>query len=151
MNDEEWYFAYGSNLLVARMEERTGPLREVHRARLAGYRFAFNKQRNHGQIYANIVPDDASEVWGVVYRCNAAALGKLDKAEGVSNGDYERMAVTVVLDSGERVAAIAYVACEDSVCEPSRPSRDYFEKIVTGAHHHKLPDAHIRMIEDLAS
>ena len=151
MNGDEWYFAYGSNLLVVRMEERTGPIREVHRARLVGYRFAFNKQRGHGDIYANIVPDDASEVWGVVYRCNAAALGKLDKAEGVSNGDYERMAVSVELDSGETVPAVAYVACEKSICEPGMPSRVYLDMIVSGAHYHKLPPAHIQMIEDLAS
>ena len=41
--DDCWYFAYGSNLDVDRMQFRTGPMREARRVRLDGYRFAFNK------------------------------------------------------------------------------------------------------------
>lgn len=66
---EHWYFAYGSNLSTAQMEERTGPITRVKRDRLRGYRIAFNKRSGDGTGKANIVPDARGIVWGVVYRC----------------------------------------------------------------------------------
>ena len=63
MNKDQWYFAYGSNLFINQKERRTGRIRQAVRCRLPGFRFAFNKRGNGGQVYANIVPDDAAEVW----------------------------------------------------------------------------------------
>jgi gamma-glutamylcyclotransferase len=134
MNCDQWYFAYGSNLLVDQKEKRTGRVRQPVRSRLKGYRFAFNKRGDIGQIYANIVPDDNAEVWGVAYLCNPEAIRSMDRYEGVASGHYERIQVVVEKDMGETAQAITYVAGEDffwsamagltesfaSVCEPFR-------------------------------
>jgi gamma-glutamylcyclotransferase len=117
---------------------------------LKGYRFAFNKRGGSGQIYANIVPDESAEVWGVVYLCNPEAIRSMDEYEGVASGHYERIQVAVEKDTGETAQAITYVAGEDFVCEPGKPSDEYLDKIVSGARHHALPEEYVRMIEDLA-
>jgi gamma-glutamylcyclotransferase (GGCT)/AIG2-like uncharacterized protein YtfP len=151
MTCDQWYFAYGSNLFVDQKEERTGRIRRAVRCRLKGYRFAFNKKGSKGHVYANIVPDAQAEVWGVVYLCSPEALADMDRYEGVANGHYEQITVTVEKDSDESVQAITYVAGQDFVCEPSRPSEDYLDRIVSGARHHGLPQAYIELIEALAS
>ena len=51
-----WYFAYGSNMSRDRKEKRTGLIRSARKARLPGYRLAFNKDNHSGGAYANIVP-----------------------------------------------------------------------------------------------
>jgi gamma-glutamylcyclotransferase (GGCT)/AIG2-like uncharacterized protein YtfP len=150
MNGDQWYFAYGSNLLVDQKEKRTGRIRQAVRSRLKGYRFAFNKRGGSGQIYANIVPDDAAEVSGVVYLCNPEAIRRMDQYEGVASGHYERIQVVVEKDTGETAQAITYVAGEDFVCEPGKPTDEYLGKIVSGARHHALPEEYVKMIEALA-
>lgn len=150
MSGDRWYFAYGSNLCIDQKEKRTGRIRKAVRCRLRGYRFAFTKRGSGGQVYANIVPDETSELWGVIYLCNPKAIQDMDRYEGVANGHYEQIAVMVEDDLGEAVEAITYVACKDSVCDPGRPSAAYLLKIVSGARHHCLPDEHITMIEGLA-
>lgn len=149
MTGDQWYFAYGSNLFVDQKEERTGRIRRAVRCRLAGFRFAFNKRGNCGQVYANIVPDEPAEVWGVVYLCNPQAIRDMDRYEGVSSGHYERIPVTVEGETGEKIEAITYVAGDDFICEPGKPSDVYLGKIVTGARHHSLPSKYFEMIEAL--
>lgn len=151
MDEDQWYFAYGSNLFIEQKVDRTGPIRKAVRCRLPGFRFAFNKRGNGGQIYANIVPDKNAEVWGVVYLCNPTAIQKMDRREGVANGDYEQKLVTVEKDSGEKVEAITYIAGEDFVCKPGKPTSDYLLKIIAGARHHSLPEEYIVEIEILGN
>jgi AIG2-like family len=74
----------------------------------------------------------------------------MDGYEGVASGHYERIQVVVEKDTGETAQAITYIAGEDFVCEPGKPSDEYLGKIVSGARHHALPEEYIRMIEDLA-
>lgn len=131
MNGDQWYFAYGSNLFVDQKEKRTGRIRQEFRSRLVGYRFAFNKRGGSGQVYANIVPDGSAETWGVVYLCNPEAIRGMDRYEGVSSGHYERIHVKVEQVSGELVEAITYIAGEDYVCDPGKPSDEYLGKIIS--------------------
>lgn len=150
MNRDQWYFAYGSNLFIDQKEKRTGRIRQADRCRLPGFRFEFNKRGDGGQVYANIVPDDSSEVWGVAYLCNPKAIEKMDRFEGVASGNYERIPVTVESRLGEKVEAITYVAGEDFVCKSGKPSPEYLHKIVFGARHHSLPEEYVAQIEKMA-
>ena len=148
---DQWYFAYGSNLFIDQKEERTGRIRQAMRCHLPGFRFAFNKQGNGGQIYANIVQDKASEVWGVCYLCDPEAIQKMDRFEGVAGGHYEQISVAVENDAGEVLDALTYLAGEEFVCEPGMPSAKYLNTIISGARHHALPDGYIAQIERLAT
>ena len=90
MNDDQWYFAYGSNLDIDQKQARTKGIRQAVRCRLRGYRLACNKRGRNGDVYANIVPDAAAEVWGVIYLCCPDALLKMDRCEGVESRCLDR-------------------------------------------------------------
>lgn len=151
MNNDVWYFAYGSNLWIDQKERRTSAIRTgVDRpriARLANYRFAFNKRGGKGRVYANIMACPGEEVIGVVYRCKPSTLETMSEYEG----GYERMAVTVVIEDGSSVEAITYVAMEKNVGGDARPSDEYLTRIITGAAQHGLPQDYLDKITLLAS
>jgi len=143
---KEWYFAYGSNLCVEQMARRTGPIGVGENgpriARLAGYRLAFNMRGDDGSLYANIArPGDG--VIGVLYRCDEAALARLDAYEQ----GYDRLAVRVTLEGGEPRAAMAYVARPEHTADEGAPTAAYLGIILRGARRHGLPDAYVRSIE----
>jgi len=142
-----WYFAYGSNLSVARKVVRTGAISQAIPSRLHGYRLAFNKEAPGGRAYANVIPDPSGEVWGVVYLCNHPAMMELDRYEGVATGHYERLPVEVATRSGERMQAVAYVAGAAFVVDGAKPADEYLRLILDGARHHGLPEDYIRSIE----
>jgi gamma-glutamylcyclotransferase (GGCT)/AIG2-like uncharacterized protein YtfP len=148
---DQWYFAYGSNLSAEQKERRTGTIREARRACLDGYRIAFNKRGSDGTGKANIVPDRAGVVWGVVYRCSPVALDEMDTHEGVRGGHYHRTRVRVRLDLGDEIGAITYVAGDSFVDESLIPGDEYRKTILRGARHHELPDAYIKEIERAAN
>jgi gamma-glutamylcyclotransferase len=144
MSGDCWYFAYGSNLLKKQMQNRVGEMREPQVCRLADYRFAFNKRKGNGPIYANIVKQPGSTVWGVIYRCSEQAMRKLDQYEGI--GHYHRQPVDVVDCSGATIRAVAYVANDDCICPDGKPSDEYLHRIITGAKEHGLPADYVAAI-----
>ncbi len=90
MPNDLWYFAYGSNLDLARKQGRTGAIREAHLATLSGYRLAFNKKGSHGEVYANLMADPTEETIGVIYRCSSETLDALDRLRCTTRGHYCR-------------------------------------------------------------
>jgi gamma-glutamylcyclotransferase len=146
---DPWYFAYGSNLHRAQLIERCGQLSASDEppriVRLPNYRLVFNLDGGDGEVYANITtPGDG--VLGVIYRCNAAALAKLD----VYETGYDRHEVTVADEHGSLLSAIVYIAQPASVTAARRPPADYLQIILSGAREHGLPAEYIRQIEQLA-
>ena len=130
--DDQWYFAYGSNLSTDQKERRTGTIRKAIRARLDGYRIAFNKRHGDGSGKANIVRDVPRTVWGVVYRCTPAALCEMDMHEGVAGGHYRRRYVRVRCDPGDDLQAVTYVAGESFLDDSLVPTVDYLQTILRG-------------------
>ena len=126
MNDDTWYFAYGSNLNISRKEQRTGRVRESQIARLEGYRLAFNKRGSNGEVYANLMEAPTEEVLGVVYRCSEQAIQELDVFEGVAGGHYRRCTLEVELvGSDQRIEAQVYLAEPPFICDEATPSDEY--------------------------
>jgi gamma-glutamylcyclotransferase (GGCT)/AIG2-like uncharacterized protein YtfP len=148
--NNHWYFAYGSNLDMGQKECRTGIIREARRARLDGYRIAFNKRGSDETGKANIIPDASRVVWGVVYLCNPTALNEMDKHEGVRGGHYYRKNVRVECDSGELLEAVTYVAGEAFLQSSLARKPDYLQMIIHGARTHGLPQHYIHEIEGAA-
>jgi cation transport regulator ChaC len=147
MPNDLWYFAYGSNMDLARKQGRTGAIRESHLATLSGYRLAFNKMGSDGVVYANLFADPTEETLGVIYRCTSETLNTLDGYEGASSGHYQRTEVQVRRLDGQIVSAIAYVARPEVVVSESRPSDEYFGYIRRGTEAHRFPTNAIRAIE----
>ena len=78
-------FAYGSNLTLARIEERVGAVAIVSVGKLERHALRFHKIGRDGSgkadAYATGRDDDA--VWGVVYELSTAAKRRLDRVEGL--------------------------------------------------------------------
>jgi len=82
-----WYFAYGSNMHTATFSGRRGirPARALA-ARATGWRLVLDKPPlvPVGEAFANIVPDAAAEVLGVLYEIGPADLEHVALTEASS-------------------------------------------------------------------
>ena len=147
---ETWYFAYGSNLWMDQMIERTGAIGHPEHAPriacLANHRLIFQHFEDERTAFANVVcPGDG--VFGMVYRCSTADLDRLDRHED----GYERQAITVTDSQGEVLTAVAYVVKTTQAARTGRPSAEYLERIVAGARQHGLPEPYIGAIVAIAA
>ena len=133
-----WYFAYGSNMNVARLLDGRLAQKGVTMGariggRLEGWELSFNKIRvaQKGSGAGNILVAPGKVVHGTLNAMPDAGLDVLDGWEGVAGGHYERRTLPVVrADTGETVDAIAYVAL--LVGEGLRPTREYLGHLLAG-------------------
>lgn len=151
---DAWYFAYGSNLWTDQMIARTGSIGQPDEpprvARLAGYRLVFQHFAPGEPAFANILEVGTREeagVLGVVYRCSAEQLAKLDAFEH----GYEHRAIEVVDLAGESLAAVAYIVRPADAVYIGRPSDEYLQRITTGARQHALPESYVAEIIAIAA
>src|ERR1041385_1713453 len=102
------YFAYGSNMPWAQMQQRCASARFIAIARLPEHRLAITrKSRRRLCGTADVVPETGSEVWGILYDIDAAHLTLLDHWHGA----YRREKFAVRLAADERsVDAWIYIA-----------------------------------------
>jgi gamma-glutamylcyclotransferase len=135
----KWYFAYGSNMNVARLLDGRLAQKGVAMGariggRLDGWQLAFNKiarSPNVGAGAGNIVVAPGKVVHGTLNALPDAGFDVLDVWEGVAGGHYERRTLPVVrADTGETVDAIVYVAL--LVGEGLKPTREYLGHLLAG-------------------
>lgn len=130
------YFAYGSNMLLSRLESRVDRLGEVKvygTHALVGYRLTFNCGfRKHS--YANIVKCGKEHcVEGVLYELNQEQIATLNKYENYPY-NYEQQFFT--LPDGN--IAFAYVSVSDFFTSNALPEIDYLNTLIQGALEHEL-------------
>lgn len=150
MTDEaSWYFAYGSNMERATFVVRRGMRpTAARRAYLDGHRVCFDLPVGPGERgVANLAPEAGARTWGVAYRLSHDACAFLDRTEGVDRGFYRRIAIEVVTDEGERVAAFAY--CGDRRDPSRKPSARYLGLLLAGARELALPDEYVAWLAAL--
>jgi gamma-glutamylcyclotransferase (GGCT)/AIG2-like uncharacterized protein YtfP len=149
-DNDQWYFAYGSNLSLDQKIARSGDIRSALSCFLRNYRLAFNKKSyKNDEVFANIIPATGEIVWGVAYLCNNEALRKMDICEGVAGGHYERFEVEVLTTDEDKLRAVTYVAGYEFLTDEKQPTADYLNKIISGAQQHKLPPDYIESIRQL--
>ncbi|MFH8086652.1 MAG: gamma-glutamylcyclotransferase family protein [Candidatus Aenigmatarchaeota archaeon] len=127
------YFAYGSNMNPERMRNRRVKFLKREHAILKGYKLVFNKisTKNPMEGYANIIEDDKEVVEGVLYEMKEDELKNLDEFEGYPN-HYTRKKVNVILENGQTVEAITYIAKPDKTREGLKPSKEYLKHLLKG-------------------
>jgi cation transport regulator ChaC len=132
--DRVWYFAYGSNMDVARMLTRNAPFTRRIKGRVGGHRLVFNKisGKYPGHGVANVIEEWGFDVVGVLYEVDRPGIEALDGHEGVRGGHYIRTEMMVQLDDGTAVNANVYVAHPDMVEEGLTPHEDYFYHLKQG-------------------
>ena len=77
------YFAYGSNLDLLQMKRRCPLSKLISKGMLPDYRLTFNRYASgwDGGV-ADVIQDEDSEVWGLIFEISDSDLVRLDHYEG---------------------------------------------------------------------
>jgi len=134
------YFAYGSNLSRARMQQRVPSAEATGSARLPGYRLTTDKAGRDGTGKVNLRVAADAAVWGVVWRIDFAEWPLLDAFER----GYERIHV-----QPEGTASPAQTYLSQQLTEDPVLAVDYKHFLVEGAREQRLPAAWIEELEAL--
>ena len=99
------YFAYGSNLDLAQMKIRCPSSELISKGSLSGYRLTFNRYSSGwGGGVADVIQDQDSKVWGLVFKLSNSDLKRLDSYEGCYNDQtslYERWKAVINTPKGQ--------------------------------------------------
>lgn len=128
-----FYFAYGSNMNPARVEQRRMQFESAVSGILHDFELAFNKRsvKYPGAASANVMNRPGARTEGVVYRLTEPAqIQMMDPYEGYPVR-YQRQALPIEIDSGS-VHAWVYIANADHVVEGLNPARWYLEHLLAG-------------------
>jgi gamma-glutamylcyclotransferase len=135
------YFAYGSNLLRARLVARVSIIEDCGVRTLPGRQLHFHKRGRDGSGKCNIADCNDSLVYGVLYKLTNDAMIALDKIEG-SGGGYQR--ITIPLGSG--IQAQTYIAEASWIDAALAPFTWYRDLVIAGAKEHHFPEPYIAQL-----
>ncbi len=134
------YFAYGSNMNHALMEQRCPGCRFLKPVRLEGFRFVYDGNSvPRGGPTANIVTSEFEVVRGGLFEITERDRLALDAAEGYPLS-YERRVFEVKDDAGDVHFAWAYYRTGRSI---GKPHPDYEKVVLRGAADCRLPDDYV--------
>jgi hypothetical protein len=131
-----YYFAYGSNMVASQMAARCPKASVIGVACLQGYRFRINSRR-----VGTVVPDQAHQVYGLLWDITAEDLMALDVYEEIKGGLYEKANVLVELLPNHKAQALIYFATDQSI---GVARARYMNDVVAAAKQWNLPQAYIQ-------
>ena len=139
------YFAYGSNMSLARLRHRISTVELLGTGRLVGHQLRFHKQGMDGSGKCDAFHTGHGDhaVHGVLFRIDAAGKAALDRFEGLGAG-YEEKQVSVSLGT-TRVEAVTYFAT--LIGTALKPFDWYLEHVLVGAREAQLPAAYLARLE----
>lgn len=142
------YFAYGSNMLTERLQERCPSARARQVAWADKYALAFCKRSRDGSGKATLsaCPTAGCRVFGVVFDLDECKLPELDRAEGAAYDRIDDFQVHIV-GRREPLRVVTYIANAASIDPDLKPYDWYLKLIVAGARQHELPPRYIKAIE----
>lgn len=144
------YFAFGSNLLKQRLQYGNPSASFYTRGRLKDHELKFGFWADnvssswHGGA-ATIESCLGAEVWGVIWTLNNQHLSTLDQQEGVSNGIYSPLEVSVETENGP-------VLCRTykmNNFRPGLPSPQYKKVVCLGAEENGLPVEYLNKLYNI--
>ncbi|EXI76585.1 MAG: hypothetical protein AW10_04147 [Candidatus Accumulibacter appositus] len=142
-------FAYGSNMLLARIRERVPSARPLGVAALHGHRLAWHKAGRDGSGKCDVVRSHAADavVFGVLYEIAVAEKPILDAAEGLGAG-YDEKRVPLQ-HKAVLLSASLYQATR--IESSWQPYSWYKALVVAGAREHGLPSSYVAALEGVAA
>jgi cation transport regulator ChaC len=144
------YFAYGSNMDEQRLKaaNRCPNARFIFNASLPEHRLVFTQGSSTDDCAADVVPDPASWVWGVVYDITDSDRKQLDARESVAIHAYRPKEVLVHPhgDVEQRIMVLTYGA-SDTADSIRPPTREYLNHLLRGARRWGLPTDYIAELE----
>uniref|UniRef100_A0A8C6M5A9 Gamma-glutamylcyclotransferase n=1 Tax=Nothobranchius furzeri TaxID=105023 RepID=A0A8C6M5A9_NOTFU len=142
------YFAFGSNLLKERLHLANPTATFVSTGRLKDYKLNFGlwgenvTTRWHGGV-GTIEYSPGAEVWGVIWSLNNEDLANLDSQEGVKDGFYTPLTVSVETDKGPVVCRTYQM----NNFYATVASPQYKEVVCLGAVQNNLPDEYVTRLK----
>jgi gamma-glutamylcyclotransferase len=145
------YFAYGSNMLAARLKARCPSATAIGRAKALGHTVDFSKPgRTDGSGKATLVQTEAlgMQAPGVLFEISKADLSALDRAEGAGFG-YDRYDEFPIKLDGKWGAeqVVTYIASKRQ--EHLKPYDWYLALVIAGAHQHQLDAGHRQKLREV--
>lgn len=145
------YFAYGSNMSIARLRERTPSAVSLGRHHLREYDLRFHKSGADQSAKCDALHTGrvSDVVMGVLFEIDPAEKVSLDLAEGLGHG-YDEKPVVVTSAVGASVKATTYVATH--IDDRLAPYAWYVNHVLVGALEALLPEDYIdRRIRAIAA
>jgi len=145
-----YYFAYGSNMSLARLCQRVPSAVRIGRGWLDGHCLRFHKvslRDGSAKCDAHRTGRPGDRVWGVLYRIDPGERPALDLAEGVGAG-YRVDWVCVAREGAGDTRAFTYLAT--LIDERRLPFSWYREHVLIGARENGLPETYIEEIAAVA-
>ena len=129
------YFAYGSNLDLPQMKRRCPSSKLISKGSLSGYRLTFNRfSSGWGGGVADVIQEQDSEVWGLVFEISDSDLERLDRYEGCYKEQtslYERWKAVIDIPNGQVCDVWVYTVVEKQKFVP--PTSEYLQIIKDAA------------------
>jgi gamma-glutamylcyclotransferase (GGCT)/AIG2-like uncharacterized protein YtfP len=128
-----FYFAYGSNMDLSRIEDLGLHFQSIQKGVLPGWKLAFNVIDNAEDRsgYANITPDSKAKVEGLIIETNQAAIKKLDWNEDAPDY-YQKKKVAVVGADGKKIECLTYVGNPKRLAKGLKPRKIYLAHLLDG-------------------
>jgi gamma-glutamylcyclotransferase len=118
------YFAYGSNLLIAQMNERCPNNIIKCKGILNDYKWIINKRG-----VANIIPSKEDFVEGLIYEITDADEYNLGLKEGVFKKSYNKTNLNIIGPNNETIDCLVYI---DPIQETGFPKGGYEDRLIRG-------------------
>ena len=132
------YFAYGSNMSISRLKERTPSAISLGCHLLKEHDLRFHKlgQDGSAKCDAFLTRNEEDVIYGVLFEINHDEKIVLDEAEGLGRG-YDEKKVKIINSDGLHVEAITYIAT--NIDHMLRPFTWYVNHVLVGAKEAALP------------
>ena len=141
------YFAYGSNLDLIQMKRRCPSSRLISKGALSCYRLTFNKfSSGWGGGVADVIQDQGSKVWGLVFEISDTDLKRLDRYEGYHKDEtslYERWKTVIDTPNGQVSDVWVYTVVEKQ--KFVKPTLEYLQIIKDAAKKWNFPKAYLML------
>ena len=137
------YFAYGSNMSIARLKARVPsavPL-GCYRIKEHDLRFHKSSKDGSGKCDAFFTGNGVDVIFGALFEINSSEKAVLDRAEGLGSG-YDEKEITVISEEGLSFKAITYFATDINL--NLKPYSWYLNHVLIGASETSLPNDYIQ-------
>ena len=143
------YFAYGSNLDLLQMKKRCPLSKLISKGKLPGYRLTFNRYAEgwDGGV-ADVIQDEGSEVWGLVFEISDSDLVRLDHYEGYYKDKtslYDRWKTVIDTPNGQIQDVWVYTVVEKE--KFVQPTLEYLQIIKDAAVKWDFPKDYRQAVE----
>jgi len=141
------YFAYGSNLDLPQMKRRCPSSKLISKGSLSCYRLTFNRfSSGWGGGVADVIQDQGSKVWGLVFEISDTDLERLDRYEGYHKDEtslYERWKTVIDTPNGQVSDVWVYTVVEKQ--KFVKPTPEYLQIIKDAAKKWNFPKSYLTL------